>query len=117
MEKILIFGLLLVIVGLLILLFRREHTITELRGLVDSTGTELREERARRVISERAMSAVKYRLGECSTAISSIISRNGTVKEIVTELKRRYTEMENMLFSSADNNGTGINNNNDSGAE
>lgn len=107
MEKILIFGLLLVICGLLILLFRGESRINELRDALDRAGTELREQRTRANLAERTVAATRYRLTECSRAVSIIAARNGTALEIVRELKKRFNEMEDLLFNNSNSNDTG----------
>lgn len=103
MEKAIIVILILCIVGLLILLFRREHIIDEQRRSLDELGTELREQRSRAKLAERSIAAARYRVTECINSVSGIAARNGTALEIVRELKKRFTEMENVLASNINN--------------
>lgn len=102
-EKAIIVILILCIVGLLVLLFRREHIIDEQRRSLDELGTELREQRTRAKLAERSIAAVRYRVTECINSVSGIAARNGTALEIVRELKKRFTEMENVLASNTNN--------------
>ena len=102
-EKAIIVILILCIVGLLVLLFGREHIIDEQRRSLDELGTELREQRTRAKLAERGITAVKYRVTECLNSVSGIAARNGTALEIVRELKKRFTEMENVLAGNINN--------------
>lgn len=106
-EKTIIVILILCIVALLVLLFRRERIIDEQRRSLDELGTELREQRTRAKLAERSLTAVKYRVTECINSVSGIAARNGTALEIVRELKKRFTEMENVLASNTNNTDSG----------
>lgn len=106
-EKAIIVILILCIVSLLVLLFGRERIIDEQRRSLDELGTELREQRSRAKLAERGITAARYRVAECINSVSGIAARNGTALEIVRELKKRFTEMENCLSSNIDFNVSG----------
>lgn len=108
MEKTIIFILALCVCSMLVVLWRREHTITELTDTVGQLRTELGTERTRRVLSERTVAGCKYRVTECSRAVSSIAARNGTIREIVAELRKRFTEMEELLLGVDSSDNTGV---------
>ena len=111
METFIIGICLCIIVVLSVLLWRRESTISELRGSLDSLGVQLREQRTRANLAERTVAAARYRLTECSRAAADIAARNGTAREIVSELKKRFNEMEDLLFGSNNNINIGSDNN------